>query len=79
MREHFALCEQTYTIERAPLLMRKFCIKYSQSHPDYETVRLSFGRLRTRDEFEAALAKHYSIDGPGRYVPRALHGSQEEG
>lgn len=78
MREHFTLCEQTYTVDRAPLLMRKFCIKYSQCHPDYEHVRLAFARLRTRDEFESAMAEHYSIDGPGRFVPRQLHGSQEE-
>ncbi|GAB5515724.1 tRNA dihydrouridine synthase [Rhodopirellula baltica] len=78
MREHFALCEETYTVERAPLLMRKFCIKYSQSHPDYREVRLAFTRLRTREEFEAALEQHYSADGPGQYVPRELHGSQEE-
>lgn len=78
MREHFDLCEKTYTTQRAPLLMRKFCIKYSQSHPDYENVRQSFVRIRTRDEFEAALTKHYSGGGPGRHVPREIHGSQEE-
>ncbi|SMP63387.1 putative TIM-barrel protein, nifR3 family [Neorhodopirellula lusitana] len=78
MREHFSLCEKTYTVERAPLLMRKFCIKYSQSHPDYENVRLAFGRLRTREEFETAMTLHYTEDGPGRHVPRELHGSQEE-
>ncbi|MFG0267516.1 MAG: tRNA dihydrouridine synthase [Rhodopirellula sp. JB055] len=78
MREHFALCEETYTVQRAPLLMRKFCIKYSQSHPSYRDVRMSFTRLRTREEFEAALEQHYSVDGPGQYVPRELHGSQEE-
>ncbi len=78
MREHFDLCEQTYTVERAPLLMRKFCIKYSQNHPQYEQVRLAFPRLKTRDDFEAAVAEHYAVDGPGRYIPRELHGSQEE-
>jgi nifR3 family TIM-barrel protein len=78
MREHFDLCEHTYSIERAPLLMRKFCIKYSQNHPEYETVRLAFPKLKTRDDFNAALAMHYGTDGPGRYVPRELHGSQEE-
>ncbi|WDQ16050.1 tRNA dihydrouridine synthase [Rhodopirellula sp. P2] len=78
MREHFALCEETYTLQRAPLLMRKFCIKYSQSHPNYRDVRMAFIRLRSREEFEAALEQHYSTDGPGQYVPRELHGSQEE-
>lgn len=79
MREHFALCEQTYTEKRAPLLMRKFAIKYSQSHPDHETVRTSFVRMKSREEFEAALEEHYVQDGPGQYVAREVHGSQEEG
>lgn len=79
MREHFDLCEQTYPPERAPLLMRKFCIKYSQSHPRHPDVRLAFARMRTRDEFESAVREHYRDDEPGRYVPRELHGSQEEG
>jgi nifR3 family TIM-barrel protein len=78
MREHFSLCEKTYTQQRGPLLMRKFCIKYSQSHPGYETVRLGFTKMRTREDFEAVLTEHYSVDGPGRYIPRECHGSQEE-
>ena len=78
MRDHFTLCEQTYTVDRAPLLMRKFCIKYSQCHPDYENVRTSFVKIRTRGEFDDAIEKHYGTDGPGRYIPRRLHGSQEE-
>ncbi len=78
MRQHFALCEQTYTPDRAPLLMRKFCIKYSQSHPDHEQVRIAFVRIRTREEFDAVLDQFYKEDGPGRYVPREVHGSQEE-
>ena len=78
MRDHFALCEQTYSPQRAPLLMRKFCIKYSQSHPQYEQVRLAITKIRTRAEFEAVLNKYYATDGSGRYVPREVHGSQEE-
>lgn len=78
MREHFDLCEQTYTPDRAPLLMRKFCIKYSQSHPRHEEVRLSMVRMKSKDEFEQALAQHYGVDGPGQYVPREVHRSQQE-
>ena len=78
MREHYDLMVQTYGQTRAPLLMRKFCIKYSQSHPGYETVRLSSARLRSREEFEAVLNQHYAQDGPGRYVPPEIHGSQQE-
>lgn len=78
MRNHFALCEQTYSPQRAPLLMRKFCIKYSQSHPEHEQVRAALVRIRTREEFDAVLDRFYANDGPGRYVPREVHGSQEE-
>ncbi|MGB7347474.1 MAG: tRNA-dihydrouridine synthase, partial [Pirellulaceae bacterium] len=78
MREHFSLCEETYTAERAPLLMRKFCIKYSQNHPQHETVRLGFTKIRTRADFDAVLREHYAEDAPGRYIPREYHGSQEE-
>lgn len=78
MREHFLLCERTYGEKRAPLLMRKFAIKYSQSHPEHEEARLAFVRMRTREEFELALTEKYSTDGPGRMIPRECHGSQEE-
>lgn len=78
MREHFELCEQTYTVDRAPLLMRKFCIKYSHSHPNHQEVRVAFAKMRTKEEFEQHLAAHYGEDLPGRYVPREVHGSQEE-
>lgn len=79
MREHFSLCEQTYTPARAPLLMRKFCIKYSHSHPEHETVRLEMARIRSRDDFEQVLERHYRQDLPGQYVPREIHRSQQEG
>ncbi|MEM6981257.1 MAG: tRNA-dihydrouridine synthase, partial [Planctomycetota bacterium] len=79
MRDHFDLCETTYPSPRPPLLMRKFCIKYAQSHPDFESVRTAFTRMKTRDDFEDALVRHYHSDAPGRYVPPALHGSQAEG
>lgn len=79
MREHFRLCERTYGEKRAPLLMRKFAIKYSQAHPEHQQARLGFVRMRTREEFEAALAANYGVDGPGRTIPRECHGSQEEG
>ncbi|QDV44350.1 putative tRNA-dihydrouridine synthase [Stieleria neptunia] len=78
MREHFSLCEQTYGEGRAPLLMRKFAIKYSQSHPEYESVRQAFVKIKTRDDFESAIQIQYGSDGPGRMIPRDCHGSQEE-
>lgn len=77
MREHFRLIEQTYDVARAPLLMRKFAIKYSASHPDYENLRVLFARFKSREEFESLLLQHYN-EGPGRYPPTSIHKSQEE-
>lgn len=78
MREHFDLCEETYPSNRAPLLMRKFCIKYSQSHPEHEEVRLAMARIRSRDDFEHILTEHYADDRPGQTIDREIHKSQEE-
>lgn len=78
MRDHFALCVDSYGADRAPLLMRKFCIKYSQSHPNHETVRKSFVKIRSKDDFDAALQTHYQVDGPGMTIDPAIHGSQSE-
>lgn len=78
MREHYSLCEATYSKSRAPLLMRKFCIKYSQSHPDHTVVRKAMTAIRSREELEEVLATHYAEDRVGRYVPPEIHGSQAE-
>jgi tRNA-dihydrouridine synthase B len=78
IRQHYALCESTYSVDRASPLMRKFCIKYSQSHPQYEEVRAALVRIRSKAEIEELLDRYYGVDGPGRYVPREVHGSQEE-
>jgi tRNA-dihydrouridine synthase B len=79
IREHYRLCQQTYGEKRTAIMMRKFCIKYSASHPDHDTVRQQLVRITSQQEVEAVLQKHYHPDGPGRYVPREVHGSQEEG
>ncbi|MDF1844822.1 MAG: tRNA-dihydrouridine synthase [Rubripirellula sp.] len=78
IREHYELCERTYGVTRAPLLMRKFCIKYSQSHPQHETVRAAIVRLKTKAELNSVLTQFYQHDAPGRYVPREIHGGQKE-
>lgn len=79
IREHYRLCQQTYGEKRAAVMMRKFCIKYSASHPEHETVRQSLIRITSLADVEAVLQRHYPHDAPGRYVPREVHGSQEEG
>jgi len=78
IRTHYALVEESYGVDRAAMLMRKFCIKYSASHPQHETIRELLVRIRSREQIEAVLNEHYSSAEPGRYVPREIHGSQEE-
>ena len=75
--EHYDLCEQTYGDDRAARLMRKFCIKYSAGHPNWQEVRAKYVKMKTRDEFESILATHYD-DRPGVAIDPAIHGSQEE-
>ncbi|QDS93863.1 putative tRNA-dihydrouridine synthase [Roseimaritima multifibrata] len=78
IERHFQLCEQTYGEARGPLLMRKFCIKYTASHPDGDTVRARYTKMRTREDFAAILADHYGEDGPGQYVSASIHKQQSE-
>jgi hypothetical protein len=39
---------------------------------------LQMARIRTREEFDQVLDQYYRDDGPGRYVPRDVHRSQQE-
>jgi hypothetical protein len=49
--------------------MRKFGIKYAQSHPQAELVREAFVRVRSADEIDGVLSQWYADDRPGRYPP----------
>ena len=35
-------------------------------------------RLKTKAELESVLQQFYGVDGPGRYVPPEIHGTQKE-
>jgi nifR3 family TIM-barrel protein len=77
MRTHLALMESLYSPSRAPLLMRKFAIKYAYNHPRHEEVRIRFARLKSSEEFEQILQEEYA-SGPGQFPPDGVHRSQEE-
>ena len=77
MREHYRMVEELYGVQRASLLMRKFGIKYSASHPRHEEVRHRFVRLKSREEFEQVLTDEYQ-SGPGQYPPIEIHKVQTE-
>ena len=73
MKEHWDLAEQLYGQERVGVMMRKFGIKYSASHPEYITVRSDFAKIRNREEWYEVLNKHYQEDQPGVYPPPEVH------
>jgi tRNA-dihydrouridine synthase len=76
--EHFRLSEELYGPERSCALMRKFCIKYAALHPQHHEVREALVRIRTREEWEAVLARYYAEDLPGCYPDPAVHQVQGE-
>jgi hypothetical protein len=73
MREHWDLAEQLYGTDRVGVMMRKFGIKYSASHPHYIEVRTDFAKIRDRADWNAVLEKHYREDQLGVYPPPEVH------
>lgn len=57
--EHYQLAEQLYGRKRCGTLMRKFGIKYSHLHPQAAAVRDAFVRVRSRTDWQRALARWY--------------------
>ncbi len=66
IREHFHLAMQVYDEKHAAIMLRKFGIKYSESHPNFLEVREDFLHVSSLSEWEAVLGKWYSRDLPGR-------------
>lgn len=73
IREHYRLAESLYGEQRCGTLMRKFGIKYSALHPDHETVRTAFVKVRSREDWEEVLRVNYAEDRPGCYPEGRLH------
>jgi tRNA-dihydrouridine synthase B len=73
IREHYRLAESLYGEQRCGTLMRKFGIKYSALHPDFESVRSAFVKVRNRDEWDGVLEQHYAEDLSGCYPEGRLH------
>ena len=70
---HYRLAEVLYGEQRSCRTMRKFGIKYSALHPDYERVRTAFAQVRCRADWQNVLTLHYAVDLPGHYPPRDIH------
>jgi nifR3 family TIM-barrel protein len=65
MREHYRLAEELYGEKYCGPLMRKFGIKYSALHPQYEQVRAAFIKIHSRQDWDAVLERWYADDLPG--------------
>lgn len=60
IEEHFALAAELYGEKRAVFNMKKFCIKYSQLHPEHPKVREAFVQFKTRADLLGVLDEWYS-------------------
>ena len=78
LREHMTLAVDLYGDHRGPMHMRKFGIKYSALHPQGQTVRDAFVKVKSREQWEQVLAQHYAEDQPGLYPPAEIHSKTKE-
>lgn len=78
IREHYRLAEELYGPLMSGPLMRKFGIKYSELHPQSAEVRAAFIQTRSRQEWEAVLARWYRDDLPGRFPAEQTASCQTE-
>jgi nifR3 family TIM-barrel protein len=67
--EHFSLAVQIYGEDLASRQMRKIAIKYSKLHPNGPAVWREFIAVKSQAEWNAVLARHYTLDAPGIVVP----------
>lgn len=56
--------------------MRKFGIKYSILHPDYEQVRKGFAKAQSREDWQSVLDRWYAEDLPGQHPDGRMHKAQ---
>lgn len=75
IRAHYSMAEEVYG-ERCGPQMRKFGIKYSSMHPDFELVRSEFIKVRCREDWEGVLDRWYDEDRPGNYPDENIHKAQ---
>lgn len=73
LERHWELATEIYGDKRTGQMLRKFGIKYSASHPNYDQVRPAFTRIRTLDDWTAALDEWYVEDLPGVYPSPEVH------
>lgn len=74
--EHYRLAESLYGADRVAMLMRKFGVKYSILHPEFESVRAAFVCAKSPAEWRAVLDQFYGDDGPGVHPNGRMHTAQ---
>ncbi len=70
--DHFQLSTRLHGEKKAGMMMRKFGIKFSRHHPAGDTIRQAFIKVKSLDDWQTVLDKHYAIDGPGVSVHEAI-------
>ena len=76
IREHYCLAESLYGEKRVGQLMRKFGIKYSILHPEHDSVRAAFVKVKCREHWEAVLEQFYGEDLLGVHPNGRMHKAQ---
>lgn len=69
LEEHHALTREIHTAEKSAGRMRRFAIYYSRLHPDHQTVRMAFTKVRTPEDWVRMLEVHYADNRPGQHPP----------
>ena len=76
IEEHFKLATDIYGEARVAPIMRKFAIKYTALHPEFESVRASFVKAKTAQQWQEALDRWYGEDRPGVHPDGKQHKAQ---
>lgn len=77
--EHFSLAQDLYGADRVGKLMRKFGIKYAILHPDFQSVRSAFVKVKNLEQWQSALDQHYAEDLPGCHPDGKMHKASGSG
>jgi tRNA-dihydrouridine synthase B len=59
LSRHLLLSSLIHGEDRAPVLMRKFALRFAQHHPDGPALKNAFVRAATLGEWQAILDRHY--------------------
>jgi hypothetical protein len=56
--------------------MRKFGVKYSILHPEFESVRAAFVAAKSATDWTAVIDRFYGVDRPGVHPDGRMHKAQ---